>query len=129
MCRIARLGSLAVIVVAALAAQGPDPASPDWPQWRGPFRNAIAAGFVVPSRWPEQLTRRWSTDVGLGYATPLLVGNRLYVFARQADDEVMMALDVATGALVWRTAYPAPFTMNGSSAVVANSTTSRMIRN
>jgi outer membrane protein assembly factor BamB len=60
------------------------------------------------------LTRRWNANVGLGYATPLLVGNRLYVFARQGEDEVMTSLDAANGTPVWRLAYPAPFMMNGS---------------
>jgi outer membrane protein assembly factor BamB len=66
--------------------------------------------------WPERLTERWKTDVGLGYATPLLVGDRLYVFARQADDEVMAALDAASGKVLWRTGYPAPFKMDKAAA-------------
>ena len=35
-----------------------------------------------------------------------LVGNRLYLFSRQGDDEVMSALDADTGKVIWRTAYP-----------------------
>jgi outer membrane protein assembly factor BamB len=90
--------------------------SPNWPQWRGPNRDGHAAGFVPPKVWPERLTARWKTDVGLGYATPLLVGDRLYVFARQADDEVMAALDAASGKVLWRTGYPAPFKMDKAAA-------------
>src|SRR5262249_30672079 len=58
----------------------------------------------------------WSTDVGLGYSSPLVVGNRVYIFSRQGRDEVMSALDPASGKVVWRTAYPAPFTMNPAAA-------------
>lgn len=90
--------------------------SSNWPQWRGPNRDGHAAGFVPPQAWPERLTSRWKTDVGLGYATPLLVGDRLYVFARQADDEVMAALDAASGKVLWRTGYPAAFTMDKAAA-------------
>jgi outer membrane protein assembly factor BamB len=90
--------------------------SANWPQWRGPNRDGHVVGFVPPRVWPERLTERWKTDVGLGYATPLLVGDRLYVFARQADDEVMAALDAASGKVLWRTGYPAPFKMDKAAA-------------
>jgi len=90
--------------------------SAGWPQWRGPNRDGHATGFIAPRVWPERLTSRWKTDVGLGYATPLLVGDRLYVFARQADDEVMAAVDAASGKVLWRTSYPAPFNMDKAAA-------------
>jgi outer membrane protein assembly factor BamB len=88
------------------------PGQSDWTQWRGTNRDAAIVGFRAPSAWPEQLTARWKTDIGLGYATPLLVGNRMYVFSRQGDNEVMSALDPANGSVLWRREYPAPFTMH-----------------
>jgi outer membrane protein assembly factor BamB len=91
-------------------------AGADWPQWRGPNRDASIGSFKPPAQWPEQLTRRWKVDVGLGYATPILVGARLYMFARQGDNESMTALDAATGATLWRTSYPSVFTMNSGAA-------------
>lgn len=87
----------------------------DLTQWRGANRDGIVTGFTAPATWPAQLTQRWKVEVGLGYATPLVVGNRLYMFSRQADDEVMSALDAASGKVLWRTAYPAPYTMNSAS--------------
>ena len=88
----------------------------DWPQWRGPERDAVALAFSVPSTWPENLLHRWSVDVGLGYATPVLVGGRVYTFTRQGFDEVLTALDAATGEMAWRTAYAATFDMNPATA-------------
>jgi len=41
----------------------------------------------------------------------VVVGDRVYAFTRQGDDEVMMALGAASGKMLWRTGYPAPFTM------------------
>src|SRR5437867_13053269 len=90
----------------SLGAQRP---SGDWTQWRGPNRDGTLGSFVESRTWPEALSQRWKVEVGLGYATPLLVGDRLYVFSRQGDDEVMSALDAATGRLIWRTGYPARF--------------------
>jgi outer membrane protein assembly factor BamB len=88
----------------------------DVTQWRGANRDGIIAGFTAPAAWPEQLTQRWKIEVGLGYATPLVVGDRVYLFSRQGDDEVMSAIDADSGTVVWRTAYPAPFTMNSAAA-------------
>ena len=45
-----------------------------------------------------------------------LVGDRLYVFARQAENEVMAALDAGSGKVLWRTSYPAPFKMDTAAA-------------
>jgi outer membrane protein assembly factor BamB len=81
----------------------------DWPQWRGPRRDGVTTSFQAPAVWPETLTRRWTVDVGLGYATPLVVGDRLYVFSRQNDDEVVAAHDAATGTVIWSTPYRVPF--------------------
>jgi outer membrane protein assembly factor BamB len=90
--------------------------SGDWTQWRGPNRNAVVSSFTEPAAWPEALTSRWKVEVGLGYATPLVSGNRVYVFSRQGEDETMTALDAASGKVIWRTAYPASFKMRGATA-------------
>jgi outer membrane protein assembly factor BamB len=105
------------LVFVSLTAVGSSQANyGDWPQWRGPNRNALVASFTPPASWPEQLTERWKVDVGLGYATPILVGDRVYVFARQGETESMAALDADTGKQIWRTGYEAPFTMNSGAA-------------
>src|SRR6186713_2307620 len=78
-------GRTVIVVTAVLAAslglQAQRPAA-DWTQWRGPNRDGVAP-FSVPSAWPERLTQKWKLEVGTGYATPLVVGNRVYEFARQ----------------------------------------------
>ena len=106
-----RLAALVLFVVALapLAAQ-------DWPQWRGPARDGVVRAFREPASWPKTLTMRWNVDVGTGYATPLVVGDRLYVFTRQGDNEVMTALDAASAKVIWRTSYPAPYNMNPATA-------------
>jgi outer membrane protein assembly factor BamB len=85
--------------------------SQDWPQFRGPNRNGLAMVFSEPRAWPEQLTRKWKIEVGEGYATPILVRDRLYMFTRQGDNEVMQAIDAATGTSIWRSSYAAPVTV------------------
>jgi outer membrane protein assembly factor BamB len=79
----------------------------DWPQWRGPNRDGKVNGFTAPQTWPEELTPKWKATVGLGNATPALVGSKLYVFARQGDDEVTLCLDANSGKEQWKDKYAA----------------------
>ena len=90
----------------ALAGQT---SSLDYPQWRGKQRDGSASGFVVPATWPAALTRRWKVEVGEGYATPLVIGDVVYVFTRRDGEEGITALDASTGRERWRTSYPAPY--------------------
>jgi len=99
----AALGASAI----ALAAQG---APQDYPQWRGQRRDGAASGFIEPKSWPTALTRRWRVDVGEGYATPLVIGDTVYVFTRRDGNEGLTALSARTGVEQWRSSYPAPYT-------------------
>ena len=103
---------VAIIVSACTAVVVGQNSGPDWPQWRGPSRDGTFTGFVEPKTWPEKLTQRWKVEVGTGYATPIVVGNRVFIFSRQEEKEVMRALDAGSGKVIWETSYPAPFTMN-----------------
>jgi outer membrane protein assembly factor BamB len=79
----------------------------DWPQWRGPNRDNKVAGFTAPATWPTELSQKWKATVGLGEASPALVGDRIYVFTRQGEEEVISCLDAATGKELWKDKYAA----------------------
>jgi outer membrane protein assembly factor BamB len=83
----------------------------DWTQWRGPARDGVIASFTAPAAWPDALVRKWNVEVGTGYATPIVVGDRVYQFSRVGENETMTAFDAATGKQLWQGGYPAPFTM------------------
>jgi len=74
----------------------------DWPGWRGANRDGKVTGFTAPQTWPKALTQKWKVTVGAGDATPALVGDKLYVFARQDADEVTLCLEAGSGQEVWR---------------------------
>ena len=76
----------------------------DWPQWRGPNRDAKAA-FAPPKIWPKELTQKWKVTVGEGVATPALVGDKLYVFCRQDGNEIIRCLNAADGKELWQDKY------------------------
>jgi hypothetical protein len=54
----------------------------DYPQWRGRARDGTVT-FTEPAVWPDTLTRRWMVTVGEGYATPLVIGDAIFVFTRR----------------------------------------------
>jgi outer membrane protein assembly factor BamB len=107
MCAKARIATVLAMTVAVL-----QPANADWPQWRGPHRTGEIGSLRVPSVWPERLTLRWKKEVGLGYASPVVVGDRVFMHSRQGEDEVVAALDARNGTEQWRAAYPAPITLD-----------------
>jgi outer membrane protein assembly factor BamB len=97
----------AVMVSGSLLLSATCAHAQNWPQWRGPNRDAKVTGFVAPKTWPKTLTEKWKVTVGDGVATPALVGDRLYVFTREGSDEVIRCLDAATGKQIWENKYAA----------------------
>lgn len=79
----------------------------DYSQWRGRQRDGSASAFTPPRTWPEQLTQRWKVAVGEGYATPLLVNDRVYTLTRRDGNEIVTALEAGNGKVLWQTSYPA----------------------
>jgi outer membrane protein assembly factor BamB len=56
-------------------------------------------------------------EVGEGYASPLVVGNIVYVFSRSEGREVLSALDADTGARLWQSGYAVPYTPSSPTVV------------
>jgi|CXWL01.1.fsa_nt_gi outer membrane protein assembly factor BamB len=100
---------LASCLAFGLALLGAAVADADWPQWRGPNRDGQALGVAPPEAWPKALRPVWSIAVGDGHATPLVGGERVYVFARQGEEETVTAYALADGAMLWRDTYPQPY--------------------
>lgn len=84
----------------------------DWPQWRGPNRDGVAASFAAPKVWPDKLKTIWKVQVGIGHASPVVVGRRVYLHSRQDETEVVSCFDLATGKQLWRDSYPTPYMMH-----------------
>jgi len=99
--------SRAVIVGCVILISAVGVFAQDWPQWRGPNRDGKLSGFTAPAKWPTELTQKWKTTVGWGDSTPALVGDKLYVFARQGDEEVTLCLDAGSGKELWKDKYVA----------------------
>lgn len=81
-------------------------AGADWPQWRGPQRDGISRETGLLKEWPKEGPKLlWQLkEIGSGYSTPAVVGERLYVISNKGmDDEFVLALDVKDGKQAWST--------------------------
>jgi outer membrane protein assembly factor BamB len=81
-----------------------------WPQWGGPNRNFIADGGELALAWPAGGPRRiWQRKLGDGFSSVVTDGSTLYTLYRNGADDIVIALDAATGTTQWESRYAAPF--------------------
>ena len=108
-----RFQFLKFLVVVAILITASRLAPADWPQWRGPSRDGLVKGVTIPATWPKALKEEWKVEVGVGHASPVEANGKIYVFARQGEDEVLLSLDAVTGKEIWRSSgQPAPYEMH-----------------
>lgn len=98
--------------VIALTLTVADVSAQDWSQWRGPGRDGVVPAAAVPSRWPNSTKRSWQVEIGEGYSSPVVADGRAYFHSRRDPDEIVTAVDLASGKVVWQRNYPATFAKN-----------------
>ncbi len=90
--------------------------SPSWTQWGGPRRDFMSDSKGLASTWPASGPKKlWSRNLGDGHSSILVENGRLYTMYRQitrqpavVHEEIVAALDAASGKTVWEFKYPAP---------------------
>jgi len=107
-----RTPSVTVIALWSLTSLAATSSAQDWPQWRGSSRDGSVAAAVVPATWPAAVTPAWRVEVGEGYSSPIVAGNRVFVHSRRDPEELVTAVDFQTGKVLWQQKYPAPFAKN-----------------
>lgn len=87
----------------------------DWPQWRGLHREGTSAEVAELPEFPaEGLPVLWRAQVGAGWATPVVVENKVYVFDARLERprvwERLTCRDAESGKVLWQVetevAYP-----------------------
>jgi len=79
----------------------------DWPEFRGPTTQGLSNAKRVPVSWSETENVVWKTAIpGLGWSTPVLAGNRLFVTTAVPVEEKdqslrLLCVDAAAGAVLW----------------------------
>ncbi len=94
------------LVAVGLGACALTAGAADWPEWRGPQRNGISQEKGLLPEWPKEGPKLlWQlNDVGYGYGSPAVVGDRLYLLgSRGTADEFVEAREVRDGKSAWST--------------------------
>lgn len=74
----------------------------DWPQWRGPNRDAVVSDPAhALAALPAAPKALWKLDVGEGLASPVVAGNKLVYVDSQGGNETAHCVDAATGKVLW----------------------------
>lgn len=112
--RILRLRAVATFAALAVClvpeANGFALQPQDWPQILGPSRDGTYAGPPLAGRWAAGGPRVvWRRTVGHGLSGPVVVGDRVILFQRVGDREVVEAMNAGTGATEWRYDYPTSY--------------------
>ncbi len=82
----------------------------DWPEFLGPTRNNVSRETgLVEILPPEGLPLVWERTLGSGYSAPSVRGDLLVVHHRLGTEEVVEALEAATGTTRWKHAYTSAF--------------------
>jgi outer membrane protein assembly factor BamB len=77
----------------------------DWPGWRGADRTGVSTETGLLQEWPESgPALLWkATDLGEGFSTPSIAGERVYLMGSKGGEEYLVALDAKGGKQVWST--------------------------
>lgn len=78
----------------------------DWPWWRGPSRNGIAAEQIVPTKFGNNENVVWKSPVpGRGHSSPIVVGDRIFLATAESSPQVqsVVAYDRMSGKQLWKT--------------------------
>jgi outer membrane protein assembly factor BamB len=121
--------ALAIAVVAVVFTASPTSAAPDktaatksiasgeadWPQWRGPRRDAISHETGLLDSWPAGGPKLlWKTEgMGKGWCSPIVVGKTMYIVGDVGSELKIFALGLdgkvkwqVTNGKAWKKAYP-----------------------
>lgn len=86
----------------------------DWPCFLGPTHDGVCAETRLRKRFaprggPAGPGRVWQLAVGAGYAAPAVVGERIVVFHRLGNEEVVECLHAERGTRFWERRYPTTY--------------------
>jgi outer membrane protein assembly factor BamB len=108
------VGAALVMFDAPTRITAQTPAS--WLQWGGPTRNFMSDSKGLAASWPAGGPKKlWTRALGEGHSSILVESGRLYTMYRTitrqpktAHEEIVAALDAATGKTIWEFKYAAP---------------------
>lgn len=126
------LSSSLLGVAATQTRRNPASQSSSWLGWGGPRHNFTSDSKGLYETWPPEGPKRlWSRPLGEGHSSIIGEGGRIYTMYRPStgvrnkwnSEEVIIALDAASGRTIWEYRYPTSLdTMNFSRGAGPHST-------
>ncbi|OAI38926.1 hypothetical protein AYO40_01430, partial [Planctomycetaceae bacterium SCGC AG-212-D15] len=100
---------------------GTSVAAADWPQFLGPQRNGSSPETGLLAQWDAKGPKVvWKVPGGPGHAQVAVVGGRAYTLVERGGDEVVLALDAATGKEIWSKRFGRGSSPSSTPAVAAD---------
>lgn len=78
-----------------------DEAAGGFPQFLGPRRDATVRGIRLARDWSTPPALRWRQPIGAGNSGFAAVGSLAVTHEQRGEDEMVIAYDMETGAVVW----------------------------
>ncbi len=99
-----RLFALAVLSAGLFAHSLTTANAEAWPGWRGPRGDGTCLEPNIPSNW-DPTNAVWKTELpGLGHASPIVWGDRVFTVTSlpETKDRILLCLDRASGKILWQ---------------------------
>lgn len=85
----------------------------DWPNWGGPHHDGKSKETGFSDVWPKAgLPIEWTHELGVGFSSMSVVGNRLLSMGHKDGIETVWCLDSLTGKVQWTHEYPSELIPN-----------------
>lgn len=94
--RIAILGMLAIVTVLPGLSR-----AEDWPKWLGPNGDGISKE-PLPDQFPREMKQLWKQPVGIGYSSPVVAENRIYLYSLAEPNDRLSCFDADSGKVIWQ---------------------------
>jgi outer membrane protein assembly factor BamB len=85
----------------------------DWPQWRGPNRDAVWTETGIIERLPSTgLKVLWRAPIGMGYSSPVIEAGKVYLSDAELKKPIIRervhCLEADSGKVLWTSSYETP---------------------
>ena len=80
----------------------------DWPQFRGPNATGVSDEKNLPVDFGPERNVVWKTAVPQGNSSPVIAGDRIFLTAIEKETLLTVAVERATGRILWRREAPRP---------------------
>ncbi len=92
--------SFSILVISSVYAD-------DWRNWNGAKHDGISRETGFADAWPKDgLPVKWTRQIGTGFSSFSVVGDRLLTMGHQDGNETVWCLNPQTGDVLWKHEYP-----------------------